>query len=243
MATREESKARRRRAIVRAARCLMQETGQPGFSMRALAEQAGVSIATPYNLFGSKQAVMYAVLDADLAEFREHLEGIKADELEVFFQAVSLAAAHYAAEPGFYRAVLFAAYNDGGTEFRAMFSGPRHGMWRRMVSNAIAAGVLDEAVEANSFAANLGHVFFSCLLEWVNGLLTLEEMEARVKYGFALSLRGMAVGSSRDRLREHLIQTQAQLKALYKQRPGTALKRAARECVPLKAVTAANGSR
>ena len=37
------------RTIVRAARTLMQETGQAGFSMRGLADKAGLSIATPYN--------------------------------------------------------------------------------------------------------------------------------------------------------------------------------------------------
>lgn len=218
----------------------MQETGQPGFSMRALAEAAGVSIATPYNLFGSKQAVMYAVLDADLAEYQEQLENLDADQLDVFFEAVSLAASLYSDEPGFYRAVLFAAYNDGGTEFRAMFSGPRHAMWRRLVNNATAAGLLDEAVEANSFAMNLGHIFFSCIIEWVNGLLTLEEMEARVQYGFAVTLRGMATPAGSQRLRERAIELQKRLKVLYKQRP-----RPAADAAPLHTViaAAANGAR
>lgn len=218
----------------------MQATGQPGFSMRALAEAAGVSIATPYNLFGSKQAVMYAVLDADLAQYQEHLENLDTDELDVFFEAVSLAASLYSAEPGFYRAVLFAAYNDGGTEFRAMFSGPRHAMWRRLVNNAKAAGLLDEAVEANSFAINLGHIFFSCIIEWVNGLLTLEEMEARVQYGFAVTLRGMATPDASERLYKRVVSQQKQLKALYRNRS-----RCAPEPRPLQAVTAAaaNGAR
>jgi len=218
----------------------MQETGQPGFSMRALAEAAGVSIATPYNLFGSKQAVMYAVLDADLAQYQEQLENLDTDEIDVFFEAVSLAASLYAAEPGFYRAVLFAAYNDGGTEFRAMFSGPRHAMWRRMVNNAKAAGLLDEAVDANSFAITLGHILFSCIIEWVNGLLTLEEMEARAEYGFAITLRGMATPASSERLYQRAVNLQQRLKVLYRNRT-----RCAANASPLQPVTAAaaNGAR
>lgn len=220
MPTREESKALRRRAIVRAARNLMQQTGQAGFSMRALADQAGVSIATPYNLFGSKQSVMFAVLDADLEQYQEQLECIESDELDVFFEAVSLGTAMYAAEPGFYRAVLFAAYNDGGTDFRVMFSGPRHVMWRRMVNNAVHAGVLLDDVEPNSFAVNLGHVFFSCLMEWVNGLIAVEELEARVQYGFALALRGMATPTYADRLQRDIVTLQDRLKTLYRARAG-----------------------
>ncbi len=217
MATREESKAERRRAIVRAARALMQETGQAGFSMRTLAERAGVSIATPYNLFGSKQAVMYAVLDADLTAYQDQLERLEGDEIDVFFHAVSLAASLYSAEPGFYRAVLFAVYNDGGTEFRAMFGGPRHAMWRRLVSNARSAGKLDPELEANSFAIHLGHILFACIIEWVNGLITLEEMEARGHYGFAVALRGMATPDSTGRLRSKVLATQKRLRALHKQ--------------------------
>lgn len=215
MASREEAKEQRRREIVRAARMLMQRTEQTGFSMRALADEAGVSIATPYNLFGSKQAVMFAVLDADLAEYQEQLEGLKADELDVFFEAVSLATTLYSAEPGFYRAVLFAAYNEGGTEFRSMFSGPRHAMWRRLVSNAKDGGVLLDEVEPNAFAINLGHIFFSCIIEWVNGLLTLPELEARVQYGFAVSLRGMCTPASSKRLLAKVLATQKRLKELH----------------------------
>lgn len=218
MPTREESKAQRRHAIVNAARALMQETGQAGFSMRALAERAGVSIATPYNLFGSKQAVMYGVLEADLDIYQKRLEQLNADEIDMFFEAVSVATTMYSAEPGFYRAVLFAAYNGGGTEFQAMFSGPRHIAWRRLVDQAKAAGMLDAELEANSFTLNLGHIFFSCIMEWVNGLIGLEELEARAHYGFALALRGMATPAASDRLRDRALATQKKLKRLYKAR-------------------------
>ena len=106
MASREESKDQRRKQIVSAARSLMQQTGDAGFSMKSLADQAGVSLATPYNLFGSKQAIMFALLEADLAHYQVRLEKLRVDELEVFFRAVSLATDLYATEPGFYIILL-----------------------------------------------------------------------------------------------------------------------------------------
>jgi len=63
MPSREQAKAIRRDRIVAAARELIQETEETGFSMRALAERAGVSLVTPYKLFGSKLAGMQALLD------------------------------------------------------------------------------------------------------------------------------------------------------------------------------------
>ena len=237
MPSREESKEHRRRTIVRAARTLMQETGQAGFSMRGLADKAGVSIATPYNLFGSKQAVMFAVLDADLEQYQDQLERLKADEIDVFFKAVSLATSLYSAEPAFYRAVLFAAYNDGGTGFRAMFSGPRHAMWRRLVNNARAAGKIAHEVEPNSFAINLAHIFFSCIIEWVNGLLSLEELETRAQYGFAIALRGVATPATSDKLWDKIISTQKRLKTIHRKRV-----RMEQEAVAAPERRAANGT-
>lgn len=211
MTTREQAKLQRRKAITDAARSLMQQSGTTGFSMRTLAELAGVSIATPYNLFGSKQAIMIAILETELQQYRTELERINADELEALFKAVTIATSHYAASPGFYRALLFSVYNDGGTEFRSMFSGTSHALWKGLVEGAIAAGHLSADVEANAFAINLGHIFFSCILEWVNGQLSMEELELRVQYGFALSLLSMANPASAPRLRKRALTMQKSL--------------------------------
>ena len=218
MSNREESKHLRRRKIVRAARALMQQTGDAGFSMRALAEQAGVSIATPYNLFGSKQAIMFAVLDADLEYYQKRLAKVRVDELDVFFKAVSLATTLYSTEPSFYRAVLFAVYNDGGREFRSMFGGPRHAMWKGFVQDAVKAGFLSEDVEPDAFAINLGRTFFSAILEWVSGELSLPELEAWAQYGFALSLSAMSTPASAERLHSKAVAQQQRLQKLWKQK-------------------------
>jgi len=218
MSNREEAKHSRRRKIVRAARVLMQQTGDTGFSMRALAEQAGVSIATPYNLFGSKQAIMFAVLDADLEYYQKRLAKVRVDELDVFFKAVSLATTLYSTEPSFYRAVLFAVYNDGGREFRSMFGGPRHIMWKGFVQDAVKAGFLSSDVEPDAFAINLGRTFFSAILEWVSGELSLPELEAWAQYGFALSLSAMSTPLSADRLHDKAVAQQARLQKLWKQK-------------------------
>lgn len=218
MSNREEAKHKRRRQIVRAARALMQQTGDTGFSMRALAEQAGVSIATPYNLFGSKQTIMFAVLDDDLEHYQKRLAKVRGDELDTFFKAVSVTTALFATEPSFYGAVLLAVYNDGGREFRSMFGGPRHAMWRGFVVDAIDAGYLVAEVEPDAFAINLGRSFFSAILEWANGQISLQELDAWAQYGFALSLGAMSTAKSAARLREKAFGQQKRLQKLWKQR-------------------------
>ena len=66
LSRREAGKAERRRLIISAARDLIRETGNAGLSMRGLAARAGVSLATPYNLFGSKRAIVVASCAAKL---------------------------------------------------------------------------------------------------------------------------------------------------------------------------------
>lgn len=221
MTSREQAKNRRRRQITDAARALLRG-GETGFTMRNLAETAGVSIATPYNLFGSKQAVMFAVLETDLARYGRELARQDLDGIERLFHAVSLARAGYADDPDYHRAVLFAAYNDGGREYRSLFAGTGHAIWRDMVTAAVDAGQLRPELDPDAFAATLEHMMFSCVLEWVRGELSLEELELRAHYGFALVLLGMCEPQVRSGLETRALQAQQQLTALWKQRSETA---------------------
>ena len=215
MATREEAKSQRREQITDAARSLMR-SGDTGFTMRNLADAAGVSIATPYNLFGSKQAVMFAVLETDLAHFTALVTSQDVDALERIFRAVSLATEHYARDPEYHRAVLFAAYTDGGREYRSLFAGPGHALWRDMVRQAVDDGYLDRGLEPDAFAATLEQLLFSCVLGWVQGQLSLEELLLRAHYGFALVLLGAARPRPRAALKARMTDLQRRLGALWR---------------------------
>ena len=68
MSLREKQMAARRARILDAAGSLIRETGGTEFTMVTVADQAEVSHATPYNLFGSKNGLLYALLDRSLDE-------------------------------------------------------------------------------------------------------------------------------------------------------------------------------
>ena len=208
MSKREEGKQHRRDAILRAVRELIQETHEAGFSMRALAERSGVSIVTPYNLFGSKQAILLTLLDSDIANFRRTLDDVDADELDRLFNAVSLGTEFFDSEPDYYRTVLAAVYGTGGKEYRAMFRGPRRAFWRELVDNAIDAGYLGKHVSTEPFTTNLVSIFFAAIMEWVTDEISLPEMDARAQYGFALALLAVATPKSKRRLQTQVVQLQ-----------------------------------
>lgn len=211
MATREEGKDSRRRLILRTARELIGGKGETSFSMRALSERAKLSSRTPYNLFGSKQAIMQALLDEDIQEFAETLPRVRRNELELFFEAVTHGTRAFAENPAYYRAVMAAVYQEGGRQYRSTFRGPRRIFWRLLVEDAIRAGYLSKEVKADPFSVNLAAIFFSHILEWVADEIDLEEVEARTHYGFGLALMALAKPSHRPALQDRVLKAQRKL--------------------------------
>lgn len=60
---RDQQKQARKDAIIAAAEKLIRLRGDVTFSMLDLSREAGLSPATPYNLFGTKSAILYALLN------------------------------------------------------------------------------------------------------------------------------------------------------------------------------------
>jgi AcrR family transcriptional regulator len=210
MSARTRGKSQRRENILAAARALMRETGDLGFSMRTLADEAGVSIATPYNLFGSKQAILLAVLEADLADYQRELANLQADGIEVLFEATRLLATVLAREPEFYRNVLCELIRLG-PKFRFMVNGPRYLVWKRLLRQATEAGQLAAHVDPDAFAIASSQLVLANVTEWAQGALTLEEMAARNEYGLSLALLAIATDTSRAELEQQRRDAEARL--------------------------------
>ena len=199
MPMRKSVKDARRKRIVRAARKLIQETGDEGFTMQQLADAAGVSLMTPYNLFGSKQNLIIWVLDDDVFRFSEMLEQVRADPLDTLVQSVSVARRLYETDPDFYRAALGVALGATPQE-RAYFLKPRASLWRELIQNAIDSGQLVPLLDIDAVARSIGYVFYSGITFWLAGEMNLRQFEAHVSQGVALILLGLAAPERRDEL-------------------------------------------
>jgi AcrR family transcriptional regulator len=71
---REQAREERRQRVLAAARWLLVEGAEHGFSMPRLAQKAGLSLATPYNLFGGKAEILAALFEADVGRFHINLQ-------------------------------------------------------------------------------------------------------------------------------------------------------------------------
>jgi AcrR family transcriptional regulator len=207
---REAAKAERRLRIIQAARDLIGETGDAGLSMRALAAKAGVSLATPYNLFGSKRAVLVAVLE-DIKGFGARFAGFGAlDPLDRILRAARLAVSYYEADPTFYRALWTSILAASGSEERgAIFNLKRDSFWIKLLDDAVDQGLLLPEIDTAVLLRNLDYIFRSVMLHWVIAEIELRDIQAAVGYGYALALRGAATAKGQQLMLERLQEFQA----------------------------------
>jgi len=213
---RELGKRQRKTDILNAARSLVRASGDLEFTMRTLAERAGVSIATPYTLFGSKQAILLALLDADLAEYETRLAELEGPPLEAPFQAITVLTEHLGQDPRFYRKLLQAVVQEGGPQFRWLVAGPRYLLWKRLLGRVAEASFIDPQADPDALAIAINQSNAAVLLEWIQGALGLAELEARLHYALAVTLGGLATDAGRPPLTARRRDAETRLQTLWR---------------------------
>lgn len=222
---REEGKEARRRRIVEAARALIRETGDTGLSMRAIAARAEVSLATPYNLFGSKRGVVMAVLE-DAREFQAKFATLKnLSAVERIFSALSITFAYHVQDPEFYR-TLWASLLDprgGDAELRAELITPQNTQfWRGLLDEARREGAIAEDIDMDLLQQALSGRFAAVMLAWVMGGSSVRELEPAACFGYASTLCASATDSFRPEIRRRMLDFQSQLLAVRQAAAGEA---------------------
>lgn len=189
---REQAKAERRQRIVRAVRDLIRETGDANPSMRLIASRAEVSLATAYNLFGSKQAVVLAVLE-DRRNFEEKLAGMKTENpVDLVFVAHELAVSFYLQDPEFYRPLWRALLDTSGKDGNELVS-PERQAETREASRAILAQAQDEGFlrkdeSVDWLERSLSHCAVGATLAWATDTLSSAALlpSAGLSYAYIL---------------------------------------------------------
>lgn len=196
-------KLKRRRAILDAARDIVTSLGDAGLTMRALAARAGVSPATPYNLFGSKQAVLQAVYDEDQRDFYRDFEAQASKEpLTRLFDLIDLSIAHWLRTPEFHKALLAILYRGAATPGSSPVNRPRltYVHVEQLIADAVAAGVLRADTPVGIVTATLARIFRAAGREWIDGTLSLEQARDDLGRSFALVLAGLVTPESAEAL-------------------------------------------
>jgi TetR/AcrR family transcriptional regulator, cholesterol catabolism regulator len=167
------SQSARRERVLAAAMELGAAGGYDAVQMRDVAQTAGVALGTIYRYFPSKDALLAAAMLA----WMEDLEGrvgkrAPAGETTAarVFDVLRRAVATIERQPRLAEAVITALTSDDPGSGTASLS--TTDVMHRVMLSAFPEGT-DPALEA-SIARVLGHVWFSCLVAWKNGVGDLE---------------------------------------------------------------------
>jgi AcrR family transcriptional regulator len=192
----------RRQVLVDAADRLIRENGSTDFTMTALASAAGVSAATPYNLFESKTVLLYVLLNRSLDGVMDL--GLKAAaEPDPFVRVMRSAVAvtqFFTADSSFYRALYQVLLGVVDTVHRVAYMKRAITYWRRASQGLDQAGLFPIEYPHEQFSMELLTSFLGITDMWVHGELGDADYTARAGYGALGLTLGLAEGKARKQV-------------------------------------------
>ncbi len=204
--------ADRRRRILDAAEALLRQTGSIDFSMVMLAAQAEVSPATPYNLFGSKARLLFALVNRSLTELPvKNRTASYTDPLERLLETSRVITTHLATHADFFRPLFLSLWEVRDDVYRPEFVAYHLRRWERALADVERAGLLSSAVRAEQLARQLMISFAGTVELWAHHELDADGFSAEVAFGTILLLLGVTVPDARPRLLKHLKATKRRL--------------------------------
>lgn len=194
----EQHKAERRERILVAARKLITQGGVEALSMRQLAREAQLSVATLYNLYGSKADILYALLDQGMDAFDQSLQAIPTDDPIVFAQyCVDVATGLFISEKPFYRP-LMAAINEHPDKERDPIIG-KHAMADiiKGLDTGAASGLFNGHSEVRLVARDIYLSLMQAVHFWSEEMYDDDQLREQCEYSILIALMGVVSESVR----------------------------------------------
>jgi AcrR family transcriptional regulator len=145
-----------RRALLEAARALLEERGPAALNLREIARRVGVSAPSAYHHFASRDAIAVALAEQGFVELFERLDAAPAEAGRPLAPAGEAYIAFARANPGLYRLMFgegFRIASDGGHAVRAL----RERAYDKTISGLKTRLPADEAKVAVLFLWSLAH--------------------------------------------------------------------------------------
>ncbi len=216
---REANVAARRQRILDSARALLAEDGPEGLSMRKLARQAGLSVTTLYNLIGSRETILQALIH----DSTERLGGAAPktrktrDPLRRAPRALDSMLSYMIENGAVLRPLIVAEFSTGRflQKLGQQDQGKNFLHFKRTVRDAIgeaiACGKLREAVGLDFLEEQLYASLELALDRWAFGFFDDETFRLRSLGGFYLGLLAFAEPELRPRLERELRRVERRL--------------------------------
>jgi AcrR family transcriptional regulator len=210
---REKGKNRRRHEILQAARALIMSEGVEGVSMRRIADWANLSPGTLYNLYGSKEEILYALLNESLDRVDATLPSLKAkDGVELLRSALLAAVGELRAKRELFRPLVAAVDALAFSTKKAATMERFEQMATAALGWAVDQRLLAEDLDRKILARHVFLHFVQTARHWAIGALSDERFEALALYGLYLTLAAAATPTARVRFVRELRRYEAHLR-------------------------------
>lgn len=201
--------ALRRQRILDEARRAIADHGYAGLNLRSLAEAAGVTQPTLYNLIGNKEQIVLALLEEGMAAIEARLQQVTDTDPVGMLEAVAIEpTALFRSEEHYYRAALLAA---DVVEDQERVWGHKVGTFQRSLALARhavqeleARGLLVGTMPVERIAEVMLGAFRSACHDWARRLISIDEFERRALTAVFLTAAADAKPELRTRLTERL---------------------------------------
>lgn len=184
----QDKMADRRSKILEAAEALIRRDGSIDFSMQDLAREAGFSLATSYNLIGTKSTVLYWLLNRSVEQLQNQYRAMKIRRFTrtAVFRLIELVTSFFSSDPEYYRPLI--RFLEGVLDpiNRPIFMNAAFNFWvdlSRRLAEEDKTLPGRPAVES----ATMMHTFFlGALNRWVHGEIDNETFELLIKNAASL---------------------------------------------------------
>jgi AcrR family transcriptional regulator len=198
---RERQKEERRQQILIAAEALIRERGTVDFPMLDLSERAGLSPATPYNLFGSKLAILWALLKkyVDRAEI-ELAAGVSSDP---YLQVVTSAGHNvrfFARDPDLYRPLCGYLLRVNDAVHLPAFMARLLNFWIKLTTDFLKSSLLPAGITQELYCRQLLDLYVGAFDRWAQGELSDAALPMQVQFSTGMTLMAIAPEPDRSRL-------------------------------------------
>ncbi|MEO0690627.1 MAG: TetR/AcrR family transcriptional regulator [Pseudomonadota bacterium] len=213
LSKRESAIEERRRRIFDAARAIIAQQGLESLTTRGLAQAAGLTVPTLYNLVGGKDEILTQLVTRNVEEIWERLAfDRRATPLDMADAIIDEAYQVVRDERAFHRAILplmidlkivFAA-NPDRNDPGARAANRCVEMAQFACEAAIASGELRGAIPANELGQQMFITYRGPMRDWLEEVISADEMMRRQRRGFYLVMAADASEAFRSILVERL---------------------------------------
>ncbi|MDB5394956.1 MAG: hypothetical protein JWM91_2462 [Rhodospirillales bacterium] len=205
MSTRELQKNARRRAILDAARSLILDGKDRDFSMPTLAAKAGVSLVTPYNLFGSKSSILLEVVREDIFDQVTDMDPLSSLSLADWIGDLSRKLARvYYRNRHFYRRMIVTLVAQESADSQRLALEFSYRMFELPLKRLQEHGALSLTASSASLARHLAHSVSGSLQHRLMERGTEDRLRQEIEMGLLLLLAGICSDTERQNLRDRM---------------------------------------